>query len=108
MLIVAIPNGFPYHGCSVKRASFHIQTIDVIGASLMLIPMMLIIVGFEEASNLAPWISANFLAPLLISIPCWLVFLAYERRITLSNSASAEPVLPWRLIQNRVVLGIIW
>lgn len=74
----------------------------------MVASITLLMVGFEEASNMAPWISARFLAPVLVSIPCSLAFILYERQVTVFESKNKDPVFPWRFFCSRVMMGVIW
>lgn len=107
VLVFTLPNAFPYHGLP-KRAAVPLRHIDFGGFLLMIASITLLMVGFEEASNSAPWISARFLAPVLISIPCWLAFIVYERQVTVSGAKGQEPVFPWRFCYDRVMMGVIW
>jgi len=102
-----MPNTFPYHGLKTPRKSPSLNTIDVLGAGLMLVGILLLIIGFEEASNFSSWTSAKALAPILVSLPILLGFLFFERHITLRDSKSIEPVFPWRFCADRVIVGIL-
>lgn len=102
-----MPNGFPYHRHSSKRQSFDIKRVDIIGACIMIAAITLIITAFEQVSNFVPWVSAKVLAPLLISILAMVVFLVYERSITLQSTEHPEPVFPWRFCQSRVMMGLL-
>lgn len=73
----------------------------------MLAGILLLITGFEEASNFAPWVSARTLAPILIAVPVFGAFFLYERHVTILRIKSVEPVFPWRFCTNRVVMGIL-
>ncbi|KAF2736979.1 putative multidrug resistance protein fnx1 [Polyplosphaeria fusca] len=105
-LVLCMPTNFPYHGRSTRKHIRDRRKLDLIGAGSMLAGITLLITGFEEASNFAPWTSARVLGPLLISLPAWIGFLATERQVTLSGSDRPEPVFPWRFCASRVVMGV--
>ena len=84
----------------------------------MLAAIVLIITGFEEASNLSPWTSGVVLAPIVVSGVTWILFLLYERHITKDTKNAIpvepirvwhfkEPVFPWRFCQSRVIVSVI-
>ncbi|KAF2471879.1 putative multidrug resistance protein fnx1 [Lindgomyces ingoldianus] len=106
LLLVCIPTNFPYHGQHSRKRSSHIRNVDMIGASLMLITLTLLITGFEEASDFSPWVSAEVLVPILLSIPFLVMFLFYERWVTLKGDDRPEPIFPWRFCKSRVIMGI--
>jgi hypothetical protein len=101
-----MPNGFPNHGRPIGKKRSGLRAVDAIGASLMLASITLLITGFEEASNFSPWKSAQVLALILISIPCIVAFILYERRVTIKDNNEPEPVFPWRFCIDRVVMGL--
>lgn len=102
-----MPTNFPYQGQRVARSSPGLQKIDIFGAGLMLTGIILLISGFEEASNFSPWVSGRVLGPVLASIPVILLFIYYEKRITARADQLPEPVFPWRFCSNRVIMGIL-
>ncbi|ORY17866.1 putative multidrug resistance protein fnx1 [Clohesyomyces aquaticus] len=105
LLCVCMPKGFPRHDHPGSRPPQHRRT-DLIGAFLMLLALTLVITGFEEASNFSRWTSAVVLAPLIISALAWMMFLGYERYITV-NDTESEPVFPWRFCTNGAIVGIM-
>ena len=107
VLVFALPNAFPYHGLP-KRATVPFRRIDFGGFFLMIASITLLMVGFEEASNSAAWVSTRFLVPVLVSIPFWVAFIVYERHVTVSGAEGQEPVFPWRFCCDRVMMGVIW
>lgn len=72
----------------------------------MLAFLILLVAGFEEASNFNSWRSVQVIVPLIVAITALIAFLAYERFITLKDGVK-EPVLPWRFFQSRVISGIL-
>ncbi|KAF2248052.1 putative multidrug resistance protein fnx1 [Trematosphaeria pertusa] len=107
ILVFCMPNRFPYHGGSTKAKPTDLRNIDTVGAALMLVALTLLITGFEEASNFMPWISAQVLAPILVSLLAWVAFLSYERAVTSRGNNRPEPVFPWRFCTSRVIMGIL-
>jgi hypothetical protein len=107
LLSFCMPNHFPYHGRATAKKSPRLGTVDGVGAGLMLTGILLLITGFEEASDFSPWVSARVLAPILVSVPVFVVFFCYERFITLRESKQTEPVFPWRFCCSRVIIGIL-
>lgn len=106
LLFLCMPKDFPYQGQRITRKAPRLGTVDGVGAALMLIGIILLITGFEEASDFLPWASAQVLAPILVAIPVLVAFFCYERFITLHESKQTEPVFPWRFCRNRVIMGI--
>ncbi|KAI8943272.1 hypothetical protein NX059_001292 [Plenodomus lindquistii] len=104
LLFFWMPNNLPR--TSQGKHKFSFRKLDLVGAGAMLVGVTLLIVGFEEASDFAPWTSARVLAPLLVSLVAWLAFVWNERRVTLRKSGLPEPVFPWRFCVSRVVMGI--
>jgi hypothetical protein len=107
LLLLTLPTNFPHHDRPAKSIKLSdLRRIDYVGAFLMVAFLILVIAGFEEASNFNPWRSVQVIVPLVIAIPILLAFLLYERYITLKNGVK-EPVLPWRFFQSRVISGIL-
>lgn len=106
VLVIFMPNNFPYHGLQSKKYVVKVRNLDIVGAGSMLGGITLLIVGLEEASNFAPWLSARVLTPLLLSVPTWVVFVWNSKVVTLGEGKRPEPVFPWRFFKNRVVMGI--
>jgi hypothetical protein len=72
----------------------------------MLVALVLLITGFEQASNFSSWTSARVLAPILLSAPAWVTFILYERYLTKKDGVT-EAVLPWRFCRNRMIIGLL-
>jgi hypothetical protein len=73
---------------------------------MLLVATTLLVTVLEEANRDYQWRSAFTITLFVISGLTWMVFLAWERRVTL-YSEHVEPVFPWRFIQSRVWLGIL-
>ncbi|ORY12828.1 putative multidrug resistance protein fnx1 [Clohesyomyces aquaticus] len=106
LLLICVPNHFPYHGRPETIRKSNIRNVDFIGAGLLLVALTLLITGFENASDFSPWTSARVLAPILLSIPFCVIFIFYERWITLKDGVHPEPVFPWRFCKSRVIMGL--
>ncbi|KID83966.1 Major facilitator superfamily domain, general substrate transporter [Metarhizium guizhouense ARSEF 977] len=112
--VLAIPSGFPHHG-QVRRqttektlrhsAKKTLGRIDIPGTVLVLLAVLGLTAAFEEADKLFPWKSAYVISLLIVSGLLWIVLILWERYVSLSNS-TREPVLPWRLLTNRRMMGI--
>ena len=72
----------------------------------MLLATLSLTAGFEEAGSRFPWKSAYVISLLSVSGFLWIALLAWEWRVT-NRSKTVEPVLPWRFMQNRVVIGLL-
>ncbi|KAI1194938.1 putative multidrug resistance protein fnx1 [Nemania serpens] len=109
-----IPNNFPYHGRhndapKIRKswiAKSTLNRIDIPGAILVLFATLALTAAFEEAGKKFPWKSAYVISLLTISGILWICLALWERRTTLLN-ATREPILPWRFLQNREMMGIL-
>lgn len=114
VLLVVLPSGFPNHGelsaeksgsrniFSVKR----VEKVDFLGSILLLIATVFLVAALEEAGTRFPWRSPFVITLLTVSGVLWVVFLAWERKVTRA-SRLREPVFPWRFIQSRVWIGMM-
>lgn len=73
---------------------------------MLLLATLSLTAGFEEADSRFPWNSAYVISLLVISVVLSIVLLAWERRVTLASSVR-EPVLPWRLLTSRAMIGVL-
>jgi hypothetical protein len=109
-----MPNGYPHHGQTSRRtitAEHHnakntYGRIDIPGTILILLAVLGLTAAFEEADKLFPWRSAYVITLLTVSGILWIVLFLWERHVTLSNSIR-EPVLSWRFLTNRQMVGIL-
>ncbi|KAI4861555.1 putative efflux pump antibiotic resistance protein [Hypoxylon rubiginosum] len=115
MALISIPWRFPYHSQSHPHQSEKRQGIssratldrvDLPGTLLLLFATLGLTAGFEEADSLFPWKSAYVISLLTVSGILWIVLLIWERYVTLSNKVR-EPVLPWRFLVNRQMVGLL-
>jgi hypothetical protein len=114
LVIFAIPKNFPHHGQpDFKPRTYKTliskvtrERVDIVGAGLLLCATLSLTSGFEEVGSRYKWRSAYFISLVTISGLLWIALLVWEWRLTLLQT-KREPVLPWRLVTDRVVLGLI-
>ncbi|KAI1169315.1 putative multidrug resistance protein fnx1 [Nemania serpens] len=114
LLYVFLPKNFPYHGRHNDPPKIHksrlakstLNRIDILGTILILFATLALTAAFEEADKKFPWRSAYVISLLTISGILWIGLALWERHTTLSNTIR-EPILPWRLILNRQMMGIL-
>ncbi|OTB09508.1 hypothetical protein M426DRAFT_6778 [Hypoxylon sp. CI-4A] len=112
--IFAIPNHFPYHNRPDHRQkSFKemmgrntLHRIDIPGTILILFATLALTSAFEEADKRFPWRSAYVITLLIASGLLWIALAVWERYVTHSNGVR-EPILPWRFLINRQMMGIL-
>ncbi|KAM0131600.1 hypothetical protein ACHAO1_007201 [Botrytis cinerea] len=107
-----LPTSFPYQGQDsrhqkVKRfaSKESFRKIDFVGAILLIIATTLLVAALQEAGGEFAWNSAFVITLLIISGVTWILFILWERRVTV-NMSSTEPVFPWRLMKSRVWIGM--
>ncbi|KAM0308687.1 hypothetical protein ACHAO8_009778 [Botrytis cinerea] len=107
-----LPASFPYQGQDsrhqkVKRfgSKESFRKIDFVGAILLIIATTLLVAALQEAGGEFAWNSAFVIILLIISGVTWILFILWERRVTV-NMSSTEPVFPWRLMKSRVWIGM--
>ncbi|OTA83132.1 hypothetical protein M434DRAFT_36824 [Hypoxylon sp. CO27-5] len=112
--LFAIPNGFPYHNQPDRRqpgmkslvGTATLSRIDIPGTILILFATLALTSAFEEADQRFPWRSAYVITLLIFSGLFWIALAVWERHVTFSNGVR-EPILPWRFLKNRQMLGIL-
>jgi hypothetical protein len=114
VVVLCIPSNFPHQGhpgyrtrnvtAIISKATF--GRVDFLGAGILLAATLLFVAALEEAGKTYPWRSAFVISLLTISGILWIVFLAWERRLTRDTTAQ-EPVFPWRFVQSWVWIGMI-
>lgn len=115
ILILVLPDRFPnHHVPRDERTRFSLQKsireaflkVDMLGSNMLLVATVCLVAALEEANQEYEWRSPFTIVMLVISGVTWVVFLAWERRVTLASS-QVEPVFPWRFVHNRVWLGML-
>lgn len=106
-----MPRRFPHHSNHQGRPMTApniraVKRVDFLGALLLLAASMLLISALEEGGTEYSWVSLVVLVLLSLSVLLGIVFLCWERYLGTRQSAQ-EPVLPWRLLEDRFVLGFL-
>ncbi|KAI1425930.1 putative multidrug resistance protein fnx1 [Xylaria sp. FL1777] len=111
---IFIPKDFPHQGQpdhepKTLKSLFTKSTlsrIDIPGTVLILFATLALVSAFEEAGQKFAWGSAYVISLLTISGLLWISLAIWERHVTLSNTPR-EPILPWRFLLNRRMMGIL-
>ena len=111
LAVVGIPTGFPHHReqahpTEVSQRPGPLARLDIPGCVLLLLATMSIVAAFQEAGSRFAWGSAYFITLLVVSVLLWLALVIWERRVTLAD-ATREPVLPWRFLTSRAMVGTL-
>ncbi len=111
LLVVCLPKSFPYRSdsSSGRVSSFSLaalRNVDYLGALLLLAASVLFVVALEEGGTEYPWRSAVVLSLLCISVVLWILFFAWQK-VASGRDKTHEPVLPWRLLTNRITMGFL-
>ncbi|KAK4155861.1 major facilitator superfamily transporter [Chaetomidium leptoderma] len=110
LLSISIPFSFPYPGparfFSTLVSERAWRRVDVLGAFASLAASILLVFALEQAGVEYPWNSAPIIACFVLSGFGWIIFIGWERRLSMKKSV-CEPMFPWRLACNRFVLGLL-
>jgi hypothetical protein len=106
----SIPFGFPY-GKSARFFRSMIEErawkrIDVLGAFLSLTASILLVFALQEGGVTYAWSSGAIIASFTLSGLLWAGFIIWEKKLSMWNTV-CEPMFPWRLAENRFVLGLL-
>ena len=110
LISISIPFSFPYPGPAnffrtlVSEKAW--RRIDFVGGIASLAASILLVFALEQAGVKYPWNSAPIIASFVLSGLGWVVFVGWQRGLSLRNSV-CEPLFPWRLACNRFVLGLL-
>lgn len=108
----AMPPDFPHQGRpnpSLESEVSNFSTwkrIDFPGTILLVVATISLSAAFEEADKLFPWKSAYVITLLSASGVFWISLLLWEWYVS-KKSSVREPILPWRCLTNRQMLGIL-
>jgi len=80
--------------------------LDVLGAFLLLSTSVLLNTALQEADISYNWNSPLIIILLVLSAICAALFLLWERFIT-KHRTFQVPVLTWRFVTNRRLMGLI-
>ncbi|TRX98985.1 hypothetical protein FHL15_000327 [Xylaria flabelliformis] len=114
IILYVVPKDFPYQNLSsYKRKTLKdliskstLDRIDVPGTFLILFATLALTAAFEEADKRFPWKSAYVITLLTLSGFLWIFLIVWERYVTISNTIR-EPILPWRFLLNREMMGVL-
>ncbi|KAK4032521.1 major facilitator superfamily transporter [Parachaetomium inaequale] len=110
LLTISIPFSFPYPGparfFSTLVSEKAWKRVDYLGAFASLAASILLVFALEQAGVEYPWKSAPIIVSFVLSGIFWIVFVVWERGLSLKNSV-CEPMFPWSLACNRFVLGLL-
>ncbi|KAI1740696.1 putative multidrug resistance protein fnx1 [Xylaria scruposa] len=114
IILYVVPKDFPYQnlpGYNRKTlkdlfSKSTLNRIDVPGTFLILFATLGLTAAFEEADKRFPWKSAYVITLLTVSGFLWIFLVIWERYVTLSNTIR-EPILPWRFLVNREMMGVL-
>jgi MFS family permease len=108
LALASMPTNFPNHQQPRQREHSLFRDafirIDFPGFLLFLISSLLLVCALQEAGTQYAWSSALVISFLTISAICWILLFAWQRFIANRQSAR-EPVLPWRFLEHRVLMG---
>ncbi|ORY08586.1 major facilitator superfamily domain-containing protein [Clohesyomyces aquaticus] len=108
LLFFAIPSHFPYArprrtvGFSVAA----LKRLDIPGTFLILACSTLFITAIQEGGMGHAWSSALVLGTLISSVCLWGALLWWSR-YQATHPSKREPTLPWRILTNRVAMGVL-
>ncbi|MCJ1306888.1 hypothetical protein MMC25_000532 [Agyrium rufum] len=110
LLVLAIPNNFPYHGKNAGKVyppiRETISKIDVVGALTLLAASILLFSALEEGGTHSSWRSATVLCLLIIGVLFWIFFFAREKWQSM-RPIGHESVLPWDIISDRFPTAVL-
>jgi hypothetical protein len=92
----------PRHGFAPRT----LKRIDFLGGFLLLGANVLIVTALEQATAGVSFAAREILPLLILAAVLWCAFLLWQWYAT-AKCVSLEPVLPFRLLTNRVFLGMI-
>lgn len=112
ILLIAVPANFPNQGLVGKTRMKNVfsrqalKRVDFLGATLLLAASLLLITALQEAGIQYQWSSPLIVVLLVFAAVFWIAFAAWEYWIS-SSTGVIEPVLPWKLVNDRVRIGVI-
>ena len=83
-----------------------LKRIDFLGALLLLGACLLLVTVLQQATAGISFTARNVLPLLILSGVMWIAFFVWQWYAA-TQVDPLEPVLPWRLLTNRVFLGMI-
>ncbi|KAF7879093.1 hypothetical protein EAF04_000293 [Stromatinia cepivora] len=115
VLMISFPGNFPYHNHPElkKRGALHnftfrsLNKLDFEGAALLLAASIFLVTALQQVETGVKWGSPSIIVLLALSPVCFIMFLVWERFVT-KREGIMEPVFPWRFVEDRVWMGMIF
>ncbi|BCS18428.1 uncharacterized protein APUU_11256S [Aspergillus puulaauensis] len=89
----------------LENQKIFFRRVDFLGAFLVLAASMFLIAALQEGNLEYEWSSALIVSFIVVSGVLWVAFLAWEWLVS-RHDWKIQPMLPWRLAQNRVFVGV--
>ena len=108
LAVIGIPTGFPNHKEPIEASQRPrpLARLDLLGCFVLLLATLSFAAAFQEAGSRFPWGSPYVIVLLVVSVLLWLGLVVWERRVTLAET-TREPILPWRFLTNRAIVGTL-
>ncbi|KAH9905833.1 putative multidrug resistance protein fnx1 [Xylariomycetidae sp. FL2044] len=111
LALASIPTSFPQSKEAARltggvHRSQPMARLDLPGCVLLFMATTSLVAAFQEGGSRFPWDSAYFIALLVGSVVLWIALVIWERYVTLANDIR-EPVLPWRFLTSRAMVGTL-
>jgi hypothetical protein len=85
-----------------------VKKVDLLGNFLIVVASTLLIFSLQEAGAFTyDWTSPAILVSLAFASLSWVSFVTWELFLGLKNATRVEPILPLRLIAQRVYFGAL-
>ncbi|OJI85991.1 hypothetical protein ASPTUDRAFT_922461 [Aspergillus tubingensis CBS 134.48] len=115
LIFIALPTGFPYSARSrdsvlpsklLTRQSVLLRRVDVLGAFLVLATSVFLVAALQEGNYDFGWDSSSVIIFFVLSGISLPLFILWQWFLSRRNS-NCQPILPWRLLTNRVFMGTV-
>ena len=110
LITVSLPGNFAVSqsDCHPNRTSFRktVRRLDAVGAILLLAASICMVSALEEGGTEHKWRSAVVLMLLAAGVVFSFLFLLWEKHLSVRD-AEQEPVFPWRMATDRLVMGML-
>lgn len=115
LLLVSIPNGFPYQGQEISHSRTGVRdsplasarSLDILGSFCLLGASLLLVTALLEAGATFTWRSAPTISLFTLSGILWIAFLLQECHLSRSRYKITEPIFPWEFFKNRAWMGTL-
>ncbi|KAL2818528.1 MFS general substrate transporter [Aspergillus cavernicola] len=117
LICFAVPNNFAHPSMPERRAGIwnylsqrtklFLTTADPVGCFLLLGFSILFVTALEEANVTYEWSSALIIGFLTVSGVLGITFVLWEWYIGSQRKGVLEPMFPWRMVRDRVWMGVL-